>query len=287
MRQLPKKHLTKIDPREELSPYLNHQENKNKKKKHFNKVSASLSKLHLERKRSLVKNLGIIIGFSAIAVIALAYYVSPLANVNSLQVKGADDLSPKQILQVSGIKAKDKVLDYKFHETSLNRNLTKKYPEIKNVNVKVQHFNCLVLDVQENKTIAYIKEKDQYRKVLADGKVGSTTLAWAKINQSKPLFIGYNQKASLANDLKLFNSLPASFRDQVKLLSGATKRKSQIVFVMKDGNIVVGDTSTIKGKIKYYQAIKEKAGKYSLIDLEVGAFSRPLTTKEKRAYDIS
>lgn len=56
---------------------------------------------------------------------------------------------------------------------------------------------------------------------------------------------------------------------------------------MKDGNVVIGNITTLKDKIKYYNAIKEKAGKNSLIDLEIGAFSRPLTSSEKRAYDIT
>lgn len=51
---------------------------------------------------------------------------------------------------------------------------------------------------------------------------------------------------------------------------------------MKDGNVVVGNVVTIKDKVKYYDQIKVKAGKNSLIDLEVGAFSRPLTSSEKR-----
>ena len=112
-------------------------------------------------------------------------------------------------------------------------------------------------------------------------------MTWSKVNQDKPIFVGYNKSGSLKEDLKLFNSLPKSFRNQVKLLSGNTRRNSQIIFVMKDGNVVVGNVVTIKDKIKYYDEIRIKAGKNSLIDLEVGAFSRPLTSSEKKAYGIS
>lgn len=284
---MPKKKVTKIDPRKELSPYLNHQNNKNKKHKKKAKVSASLSGLHNERKKSLIKSLGLIVGVSGILVIGLIYYVSPLANVGSVRVKGADDLSATEVVDKSGIRACDKVLDYKFNSKSLNQKLTKKYPEVKAVNVHVNHVNSLVLDIQEHPTIAYIKEKKYYRKILSNGQIGSQLLPWSKVDQSKPLFVGYNQKISLTSDLKLFNSLPADFRDEVKLLSGSAKRKSQIILVMKDGNVVIGDIATLKQKIKYYNTIREKAGKNSLIDLEVGAFSRPLTKSEKKVYGIS
>ena len=284
-----KKDFTKKDPRKELSPYLNHQENKSKQKnrKKGHKLSASLSKLKSERKRSLAQKLGIVVGGSAIIVVGLLYYVSPLANVESVEVKGANDLSPTQVVNVANIAAKDKVIDYQLDSSGLNYKLRKKYPEIKNVHVSVNHFNHMVLNVTEHSTIAYIKEGNRYRKVLSNIDLGTTLLSWNEIDQSKPLFIGYNKKTSLADDLELFDSLPSSFRQKVKLLSGNTQRKSQIIFVMKDGNVVIGDISSIKSKIKYYDEIKSKAGKHALIDLEVGAYSRPLTKKELKEYDIS
>ena len=92
---------------------------------------------------------------------------------------------------------------------------------------------------------------------------------------------------SLKNDLKLFNSFPEDFRQEVKLLTGKGARTNQIILVMKDGNVVIGNTATLKNKILYYNSIKAKAGKNSLIDLEVGAFSRPLTKGEMKAYGIN
>ncbi|MDN5989539.1 MAG: cell division protein FtsQ, partial [Lactobacillus sp.] len=65
------------------------------------------------------------------------------------------------------------------------------------------------------------------------------------------------------------------------------RRKSQVILVMKDGNVIIGSTVTLKSKLKYYDEIKVKAGKNSLIDLEIGAFSRPLTSSEKKAYGVS
>lgn len=287
MRQLPKKKVTKIDPRKELSPYLNHQENRQKNHSKKNKVSASLSKLHNERKKSLTKNLGIIVGISLLAIIGLGYYVSPLANVNSVQVKGAADLPVSDVVKTSGIKAQNKILDYRFHSNELNHRLAVKYSEVKQVNTQVEGFNHLIIKIKEYPTIAYIKENGTYRKVLTNGQIGTQNLKWKEIDQSKPLFIGYNQKTSLTADLKLFNSLPSDFRKQVKLLSGRTSRKSQIILVMKDGNLVIGDIATFKDRVKYYDSIRAKAGKNSLIDLEVGAYSRPLTANEKKVYGIS
>lgn len=281
-----KKNVTKIDPRKELSPYLNHVSNQKKKKKNT-KVSTSLSKLHLQRRKSLSKNLGIILGLSIIAILCFGYYISPLANINSVQVTGAPDLSAKEVVESSGMEVRDKVFDYLFKNKKLTNNLTAKYPEVKSAAVSVKGLNNLVIQIHEYETIGYIKDGTKYRKILSNGKIGSQALLWDNINQDKPIFIGYNQRVSLKSDLKLFNSLDAEFRDQVKLLSGSTRRKTQIILVMKDGNVVIGNVATLKNKIKYYNAIKAKAGKNALIDLEIGAFSRPLSTSEKKAYGIS
>lgn len=281
-----KKRVTKIDPQEKLSHYLNYQSTQAKNEQKI-KVSASLSKLRSERKTALIRKLGLIFIVSFIAIIMLGYYISPLANVDSVKVSGEADLPVKSIVQTTGIKVSDKVIDYLLHPGNIRYKLMDHYPEIENVQINISNFNQIVLKINEYPTIGYMKEQTGYRKILVNGKLGSQLLPWNKINQEQPIFIGYNHEVSLKDNLRLFNSLPKEFRKQIKLLSGKTRRKSQVIFVTKDNNVVIGNIDTLKSKLKYYNDIRDKAGKESLIDLEVGAYSRPLTTNEKRTYGIS
>ena len=283
-----KKPVTRIDPKKELSPYLNHEFNQQKNsRKSQAKISASLSSLQAERRRSLRRRLGLIMSVSVLAIAGLGYYISPLANISTVKVIGASDLPIKGIVKASKIKASDKVFDYLFQQKDLSQKLSKKYPEIESAQAHLGHVNQLILQINERKTVGYLKDGDDYRKILSNGKLGSTAITWAKVDQDKPIFVGYNKATSLKEDLNLFNSLPKSFQNQVKLLSGNTRRKSQVILVMKDGNVIIGSTVTLKSKLKYYDEIKVKAGKNSLIDLEIGAFSRPLTSSEKKAYGVS
>ena len=283
-----KKPVTRIDPRKELSPYLNHEFNQQKNsRKSQAKISASLSSLQAERRRSLRRRLGLIMSVSVLAIAGLGYYISPLADISTVKVIGASDLPIKGIVKASKIKASDKVFDYLFQQKDLSQKLSKKYPEIESAQAHLGHVNQLILQINERKTVGYLKDGDDYRKILSNGKLGSTAITWAKVDQDKPIFVGYNKATSLKEDLNLFNSLPKSFQNQVKLLSGNTRRKSQVILVMKDGNVIIGSTVTLKSKLKYYDEIKVKAGKNSLIDLEIGAFSRPLTSSEKKAYGVS
>lgn len=283
-----KKPVTRIDPRKELSPYLNHEFNQQKNsRKSQAKISASLPSLQAERRRSLRRRLGLIMSVSILAIAGLGYYISPLANMSTVKVIGASDLPIKGIVKASKIKASDKVFDYLFQQKDLSQKLSKKYPEIESAQAHLGHVNQLILQINERKTVGYLKDGDDYRKILSNGKLGSTAITWTKVDQDKPIFVGYNKSSSLKEDLNLFNSLPKSFQNQVKLLSGNTRRKSQVILVMKDGNVIIGSTVTLKSKLKYYDEIKVKAGKNSLIDLEIGAFSRPLTSSEKKAYGVS
>lgn len=283
-----KKPVTRIDPRKELSHYLNHEFNQQKNsRKSQAKISASLSSLHAERRRSLRRRLGLIMSVSILAIAGLGYYISPLANISTVKVIGASDLPIKGIVKASKIKASDKVFDYLFQQKDLIQKLSKKYPEIESAQAHLGHVNQLILQINERKTVGYLKDGDDYRKILSNGKLGSTAITWTKVDQDKPIFVGYNKSSSLKEDLNLFNSLPKSFQNQVKLLSGNTRRKSQVILVMKDGNVIIGSTVNLKSKLKYYDEIKVKAGKNSLIDLEIGAFSRPLTSSEKKAYGVS
>lgn len=288
MRQLAKRPVTRIDPRKELSPYLNHEFNQQRNiRKSKAKISASLSSLQAERRRSLRRRLGLIMTVSILMIAGLGFYVSPLSNISTVKVTGTSDLPTKGIVRTSKIKASDKVFDYIFQQKDLSQKLAKKYPEIQSAQAHLGHVNQLILQVNERPTVGYLKDGDVYRKILNNDKIGSQSVNWTKVDHEKPIFVGYNKSATLKEDLKLFDSLPESFRKQVKLLSGNTRRDSQIILVMKDDNVVIGNIVTLKDKINDYNQIRLKAGKHSLIDLEIGAFSRPLTSSEKKAYGIS
>ena len=271
--------ITKKDPKKELSGWIDYKNrvNNNEKKR----VSASLTKLQAERRHALLTRLGFIILFSLCCILALGYYVSPKANVASVQVKGAPELNSKQVVKTVNISPENKIVFCLLKGKEYNKQLSDAFPEIEKVQVGVKNTNHLILTLKERPVIGYIHEGTGYRKILATGKVGSQVIDKNKIDKNKLLFIGYNQKVSLSEDIKVYASLQQHIRDQVKMLSGETRRPTQIVLVMKDNNIVIGNLSTIKSKIQYYDKIKSQLKEPSVIDFEIGAYSRPLTQAEK------
>lgn len=278
-----RKRITKKDPEEELSKFLNHEPNHQGQ----HKLSNQLSSLQKERRRSLLIRLGSIIVFCAVMISFLGYYVSPLADVSTVKVSGADGLSAKNLVESAQIKASEKVVDVLQKQKTISKKLSQLYPEVQSVSFSLEDFNTVAFKVQERGIIGYIKDGTSYRKILTDGRLGTKRLTWSEIDHDKPLFIGYSKKVSLKKNLKIFNSFPDYFKKQVKMLSGNTRRKTQIIMVMKDGNVIIGNTATIKSKVKYYNSIKQDLTTSSVVDLEVGAFTRPLTSAEKKAYGLS
>ncbi|KAA9322887.1 cell division protein FtsQ/DivIB, partial [Lactobacillus jensenii] len=102
-----------------------------------------------------------------------------------------------------------------------------------------------------------------------------------QIDKSITIFVSYSNKSSLFTDLKALKSIPTKLRNQISIINGRSIRKNKIVLLMKDGNIIIGNTDTIAQKIKYYPKIKSTLNNKSVIDLEIGAFSYPLTDNEK------
>ncbi len=225
-----KRKITKKDPKKELSGWIDYKNKTNTNEKR--RVSASLTKLQAERRHALLTRLGFIIFFSLCCILALGYYISPKANVASVQVKGAPELNSRQVVKTVGISPENKVVFCLLKGKEYSKKLSATFPEIAKVQVGVQKANHLILNIKERPVIGYIHEGDGYRKILATGKVGSQIIASNKIDKNKPLFTGYNQKVSLSEDIKVYASLPQNIRDQVKMLSGETRRPTQIILVM-------------------------------------------------------
>lgn len=283
---MPKRKITKKDPDEEISSWVNYQSH-NPKPRQVPKASESLTKLRQERRRALFTKLGGLVFCAVCGLMLSGYYISPKANVQSIRVHGAEEIPREKLVRASGIKASDKVLGVLTKRKQISGKLAATFPEIKESRINVYNTNQLQLTIKEKPVIAYIRTGDVCRMILKNGKVSSQELPLSMIDKSKPLFVGYSKKVSLQKDLEILSALsPADQRD-IRVLSGETRRPTQIIFVMKDNNVIIGNVRTIRSKFKYYRLIKPYLHQESLVDLELGGFSRPLTSVEKAKYGLS
>lgn len=275
--------ITKKDPKKDLDNFLDYKKNKNNITNRTNqKASDSLTNLNNERKQALRRRLGAIIIISILAILGLGIYVSSYTRLQKIIVVGAPELDATEVIKKSGIKAEDQLIDYWLGKNTYESKLKKYYPEIKSAKLKLAGLNQIKLDLQEYSTLAYVNQNGRYYKILNNKKIARQSLTESLLNKSLPIFVGYTSKSGLFTDLKALKAIPTKLRNQISLINGKSTRKSEIVLLMKDGNIIIGNTDTIAQKITYYPQIKSNLSSKSIIDLEIGAFSRPLTDSEKK-----
>ena len=141
--------ITKKDPKDELAKFLRHDEERNQQKEDRRKVSSQLPSLQRERRRSLLTRLGSIIVVCLLIICALAYYVSPYADVSTVRIYGAGDLDAKSLVRASEITASDKVLDSLRSNQKISRKLSKTFPEVGSVKLTLSGLNTLNFKVKE------------------------------------------------------------------------------------------------------------------------------------------
>lgn len=280
-----KKKITKKDPRKEISGWVDYRNKSNSTS--GQKVSASLKKLHAERRRSVLKRLGIIIAIAFLFILGLGYFISPLSNVKSVRVIGGQEINTHKIVEISGIKAQDKVINVVLKKAQINTKLEKYFPEIKESRIQVKKWNNFVINVKQYDVAGYVKEKNNYKAILVNGKLSTYTLPKEKLKNDKPIFINYTNESRLKETLNIYKQFPEVIKRQVRLIDGNTKRNTQIELVLKDKNIILGSMPTIIDKIKYYPVIAKNLKQSSVVDFEIGAFSRPLTSSEKDLVSMS
>ncbi|MDO4912145.1 MAG: cell division protein FtsQ/DivIB [Lactobacillus sp.] len=279
-----KKRVTKLDPRKQLSNYLDHRDRTQAPK--TEKVSKQLSGLKAIRKRSFRRILLPLMLLFIILLIALGYYVSPLSFVSKVSFTGANDIVSDSLVKALNIKSTSKIPDLILHEGKQSKEINKKYPEIDRVKYHFDGLSGIKVQIFEAKTLAYVRESDGYQKVLANGKMGKFILDKSMINSKYAVLLGKSNEEKTNTILKLYNKLPESFRNDVKIIDTREKRASKLIFVMKNGNLVIANTNNFLKQVKYYDAIASQTAKKSVIDMEVGAFTRALTSAEKQKYDI-
>ncbi|GED79588.1 cell division protein [Amylolactobacillus amylotrophicus DSM 20534] len=275
---------TKKDPQKEITPWLNYQGKAQKKKVQSKKVGKSLTKLQRTRRRNIFLKLGLLLTISVLVVAGLAYYLSPYSLVQKIEVQNKSDLTDAEVVQTSGINSGDHILFTYVSQNSVKQRLTKRYPSIKDVHLEIELPTTVKLRLVQHRTVAYLKQGLVYRKILQNGQIATENLPETQI-KPLPVFIGYDKADDLTADLKTFKKIPKDIRNGIKYINERVAKDTQMVLVMKDGNVILGDKRTLGNKITLYPKIKVSLKAASLVDLEIGAFSKPLSENDKKTYN--
>src|SRR5699024_12068824 len=119
----------------------NHKENAKKRQLEFHKV--------------MQRYIPIVI-VNVLIIIVLGYFASPFSKVGSVTVEGNTFVYDQEIINTSGIRSGDSVIETMRFKDKVIANVVDELPQVSSSTVELSGFNDIIIDVKEYNTVAYI-----------------------------------------------------------------------------------------------------------------------------------
>ncbi|OFI48149.1 hypothetical protein BG261_07660 [Floricoccus tropicus] len=229
----------------------------------------------------------VILGFLVVLIFNL-YNVSPYSSVKTFTVKGETHESTEAIAAASGIRLNDKILNIYEHRTKISKQIEEKFLRIKNADLKIKLPNTVVVNVEEYPVVAYVKNNNTYYPIISNGSyIDTEKIEQNKIDKKLPVLNKMLDKKEVKSFVDSYSELNVEVRSQISVVN-KTPTKSTPDFLtldMRDGNKVLVPLSEMDIKLPYYSSVKKSLSVPSVIDMEAGIFSYPIS-QEKQDSEI-
>jgi cell division protein FtsQ len=217
----------------------------------------------------------IISSITVLVILVLVYVLTPISRIQNIKVVGNKRVETSKIIKSLSIKKNGLILMDRFEESANEKQIIKKHPDVKNANISISITGQVKVEIKENAVMGYAIRNKTYYTVKQDGTV-------AKKSQTQPsgkypIFRSFKNDAILKDFLKKYATLPNEVQNDISEVDFTPTKhvKDRIHFFMNDENHVYAIISTFAKKMKYYSEISASMKKPGMIDLQVGAFSRP------------
>ncbi|GAF39015.1 cell division protein FtsQ [Agrilactobacillus composti DSM 18527 = JCM 14202] len=271
----------KKEPLEMMKPWQRYraQKSQGNQSRPVGKVLPNLSEI---RRKNLIKNLTIVLVPLLLLLFFLLYYISPVSKVGEVDVQGMHLIPEQKVIDNSGIKASDHILQLIFSKKNINQKIKKNMPGIKKVSFNVHNLNHIVFNVQEYQRIGYLNRGNHYYSVLSNGIILTEPIS--KPVGNLPVLENFKEGQKLNLLIKAFNALPTSIHNDISEihLTGSKINPYQIRLYMNDNNEVVADLRTMQTKLIRYPTYAKALKTKGVVDLEVGAFAYPFPKSGKK-----
>lgn len=245
---------------------------------HRSQSESNKTQTYQRRLRKILPGSLIMLGLVSL-ILVIGYLFSPLGHVQKISVVGVNYLGAQQVIDASRIDKNTLVLQTLIERSKIEKQIKTKVPLVKTINYHYQQFNQLTFTVREYQTVGFITKKQGYYRVLENQQLVNQKLKQPIGNF--PVYQNLNAKVTLKQVVKLYLSCSPSLRSDISEIHGSQNAKEhpyRVNLYMNDGNLVVGDIRTLAAKLKYYPAISKTMSKNGVINLEVGAYSKPFGT---------
>lgn len=206
----------------------------------------------------------------------LGFLVSSWGSISTYKVKGNQEVTTAQLLDKLDLDKGQSSLLLLTEEKALTKKAHQFDPQIQKLKFTLKSPTVLEVKVTEIPSVGYLKEKDLYVPLLADGtRLTDDAKKWPAENF--PVYSDFKSDEQLDGVLESFGTLSLALRQAVSevIWSPTSENSSRLIFVMNDGNQVLANAENFEKKFKYYPGMATQLKKNGVIDLQVGAYAKP------------
>lgn len=250
-------------------------------KKNVVSIEDRIPKLKQARKKKANRRLILYLSIFFFLITIIVYLQSPLSHVKTIVINGNIILDDTEIMNESGLIKNTSI--WTINKEKM-KTVLEKDPIIQSANVKRKLPWTVEITVKEQRLIGFIKQKNDYYPLLANGSVLKDR------NQSipkgeAPILFSFTEQEQIQKISDELHKLP---HDIINLISEIhwepTKtNKNKIILYMNDGYTVSGTMRDFADKMQLYPSIVSQLDpkKTGIIHIGVGTYFEEYADKEK------
>ena len=246
--------------------------------KEFNLNFSKLRYNQTPKEKELLKRLSLILSVLVFSIFITLYFISPLSKVGKIIVSGVQNSDANKVVASSEIKVGKSLWEQYFNKNEMIQKVKKSDQRIEIAKISLVNLNQLKVTIKEYPTIGYVKTSGKDYEVLSNGLILKEPVK--EIKKNLPLLQNFEEGENLLEFLDAYNKFDAGLKENIESIESlATKTNPfRIKFKMKDGNEVIGLSTTIADKMAFYDKITAEMKEKGVVDMEAGlsgVFSYP------------
>ncbi len=227
-----------------------------------------------------VKKMWPLVTLLIVILMVIIFMISSYSRVKSVTVSGNEIVSDQQIKGFSPVKKGTSLFAVWGKTDKLAKSLKDRSMRMQSVKMKLVHFNQVKIAVEEYPTIGYLYVSGGYQPILKSGVIIKGKVLNPKAGF--PVLKGFKNPKKLRRTIKQYRKISPPVRAVINTISYSPTKSNpdRIYLQMSDGNKVYASISSFGDKMDYYPSISSKLKVKSVVNLEVGAYSYPITKKQ-------
>lgn len=244
-----------------------------------------LPNLKAYRNQVLIRRLALIIGLLMIPLLIVLYFVSPLSRLANVVVKGNHEVSAEAILENSDLTVNEEMWPQFFERNQSVSAIKKELPRIKNASISLSGINRFDITVTEFQEVALLAQDGGYAPVLENGVVLDETSEQPV--EGLPVLENFSAEDKIKATLSAYQELSSEIRDGVSQIKYTPRDSNDelLTLFMNDGNQVIVNISNMVSQMQYYPQIAKDLTEDSIVDMEVGIFTYPISNTQEDDAD--